>query len=184
MNPPRVVYDTMVFFQWAALRPGARSGTSRAVEEGRVRLCVSPVLLAEVHGLLARPAIRANRPHLTDARVRAVLGLLSDKAELSPTVPPAFSHALHKKDDHIFNLAIASRAEFLITWEVRHLEMARTHPDDTRRLAALAPGSESWTRRPSFRSLRRPASPRALPSQRIILPATDRKPHRARQAMT
>lgn len=135
----RVVCDTMVFYQWATIRRERLHGVHSAVLEGRVRLCVSPELLSEVRDLLARPSIRAKSPHLTDDRVNAFLNALLAKAELTPTPPRAFTLPDHPKDNHLFNLAIAAKAERLVTWEERILKLQNWESADGRRLRALAP---------------------------------------------
>lgn len=136
---PRVVYDSMLFFQWAALSPQARRGTVELVETGKVVLCLSADLVTEVRELLARPAIRAKSSHLTDGRVASVLALANSCGAWFTDVPSVFRHSRHSDDDHIFNLAIVAKADFLVTWEERHLRMAAKHPDDMAQLRNFAP---------------------------------------------
>ncbi len=53
----RAVYDTMVFFQWAALAEHRQHATVKALYDGSVRLCMSRALLGEVQNVLSRPEI-------------------------------------------------------------------------------------------------------------------------------
>lgn len=139
MTPPRVIYDTMVFVQWALLPPGRQHKTTTFFEQGRIELCMSPALAAEIARALRYPELRGKAPHLTDKLIDAILNRLRTGAVWFDSIPHQFSHAVHGDDDHIFDLAIAARALYLVTWEARHLEMARKHPDDARRLRGFAP---------------------------------------------
>jgi predicted nucleic acid-binding protein len=127
----------MVFLQWACLPSDRQHGTVKALYEGIVRLCLSPALVEEVRDLLSRPNIRAKSPHLTDDRVAAVLDAASKHADWFPQVPNRFTLAGHPDDDHLFNLAIASKADFLVTWENRILSLQEAHTVDALRLRNL-----------------------------------------------
>jgi predicted nucleic acid-binding protein len=130
----RVVYDTMVFFQWASLPEGRQHGTAKAVLEGSVRLCLSLELLAEVKDLLTRPAIVARSKSLTPARVDLFLDLILQHAEMVPSVPRVFPWAQQPDDDHLFNLAIHASATYLVIWESRILKLATDQTQDALRL--------------------------------------------------
>jgi predicted nucleic acid-binding protein len=60
-------------------------------------------------------------------------------SEYVSVVPRAFTLARHPKDDHLFNLAIAGRADYLVTFETRLLELDKKHSDDGARLRELTP---------------------------------------------
>lgn len=139
MTPPRVVYDTMIFVQWALLPAERSHGTATLFSEGRIELCLSVDLEQEIVRALRYPELKKRAPHLTEAVIRSLIDAVGAKATFFEHIPSPFSHAQHGKDDHIFNLAIAAKADFLVTWERRHLEMDRAHPEDARRLHELAP---------------------------------------------
>ncbi len=62
----KAVFDAMVFLQ-AAANPAGPSGVCLGhVRSGSIALVTSPVTVAELRGLLARPIIRKKFPHLTD----------------------------------------------------------------------------------------------------------------------
>ena len=52
---PRVVFDCMVFLQGAARPAGPAAACLRLVDEGRLILCVSDEVLAELRDVLTRP---------------------------------------------------------------------------------------------------------------------------------
>lgn len=134
----RVVYDTMLFFQ-AASRPQRVHATFRAVYDRRANLCVSPELLAEVHDVLTRPEHQARFPELTPEAVRAFLAEITSQATTFDPVPGIFTWPQHPDDDHLFNLAIEARADYLVTWETRILKLATDTKPAAELLRRLAP---------------------------------------------
>lgn len=134
----RAVYDTMIFLQIAS-RPGRVHASYQAARDGRVELCVSPALLAEVQDVLSRPRVLAKFPTLTPQTVEIFLAHLLESATLFHPVPAAFTWPLHPDDDHIFNLAIHSRARFLVTWERRILNLMQGASVASSELRRLAP---------------------------------------------
>jgi putative PIN family toxin of toxin-antitoxin system len=137
---PRVVYDTMVFYQWAVLPEGRVHRTAHAVLDGAVRLCLSAELVSEVKDLLNRPAIRDHSVNLTTERTERFIDTLMKRAEWFPAIARAFTWPRHPDDDHLFNLAIAAQARFLVTWEKRILGLATEQSVDAERLRSLASG--------------------------------------------
>ena len=135
----RAVYDAMVFFQWAALPADRQHATVKALYDGTIRLCLSPELIEEVRDLLARPAIRAKAPSLTDARVADVLAAAVQHADWFEQVASVFTLPDHPDDDHVLNLAIQAQARYLVTWENRLLALEDSDRAEARRLHELAP---------------------------------------------
>ncbi len=135
----RVVYDAMVFLQWAMLPEGRLHGTAKAVLEGGVVLLLSPALIDEVRDLLNRPALQAKSRRLTPDRVDRFLELISQLAEHASHVPDAFTWPQHPDDDHVFNLAIHAKATCLVTWEARILKLATETTRAAELLRRLAP---------------------------------------------
>ncbi|MGE3164868.1 MAG: putative toxin-antitoxin system toxin component, PIN family [Planctomycetota bacterium] len=140
---PRVVFDTMLFFQWVA-RPPERQlpATFQAVEDGRLTLCLGTTLLEEVRDVLSRVELRTRFRHLTDDIVDAFVRRVRTLSTWFPQVPNAFTILLHPKDDHLFDLAITAQAQYLVTWETRLLELRTRYPNDAERLRMLAPELE------------------------------------------
>jgi len=136
----RAVYDTVVFLQWAARAPGPQHRSQSLVEQRRVVLLQSPELLREVEDVLSRPELRAVFPHMTNDGVGAILRFIRKYGELIREVPQAFTLPAHPDDDHLFNLAVAGEAEYIVTFETRLLRLEAMHPDAAARLNNLAPG--------------------------------------------
>lgn len=138
MSAPRVVYDTMVFLQ-AAVRPNRRYATIDAAEDGRVILCTSPDGIAEVRDVLTRPSLAAKFSALTPERVAQFLDSVGVMATSFSAVPAVFTWPQHPNDDHLFNLAIHTKAEYLVTWEERILKLATDATPAADLLRRLAP---------------------------------------------
>jgi putative PIN family toxin of toxin-antitoxin system len=135
----RAVYDTMVFVQWASLPAGRQHATIKALYDGSVRLCLSQDAIDEIRDVLPRPELAAQLPRLTAERVAQIIEATVQLAEWVDLVPNVFSWPHHPDDDHLFNLAIAAKAERLVTFEDRVLSMKQKFPEDAERLRLLAP---------------------------------------------
>lgn len=119
-DPPKVVYDCMVFLQ-AAARPDREHSTMRLVREDRVVLYVSPVIVGELWDVLTRPELRTRFPALKPRHVDMFLADVLSRAIMIQDVPPSFSLPRDKKDEPYINLAIKANIRFLVTWNYRHL---------------------------------------------------------------
>lgn len=138
----RAVYDVMVFFQWATLPandPSRVHATIRALLNRDLRLSMSKTLFDEIHKVLTDAELRRNYPSLTPERVAAILGKVLEYADWFEEVPPLFSLSSHTKDDHLFNLAIESDAQYLVTFDNRILALQDGRTPDAKRLRELAP---------------------------------------------
>jgi uncharacterized protein len=132
-----VVYDTMLFLQ-AAVQPIRVHRTFQAVQEGLVRLCLSAELLAEVRDVLTRAKVRKKFSALTPEAVDAFISETAAMATIFEP-PSVFTWPVDPGDDHIFNLAIHARAEYLVTWETRMLKLTNEMSETAESLRHLAP---------------------------------------------
>jgi len=115
-----VVYDCMIFLQ-AAARPDREHGTMRLVREGRVTLCVSPEIVAELRDVLTRPEVQAKFPALKPQHVDTFLNDVLSLSKMVASVPEVFALPRDPKDEPYINLAIEAGASHLVTWNDRHL---------------------------------------------------------------
>ena len=111
----RAVFDCMVYLQAVVNEQGPAFACFRRVDEGRVTLCISPPVLAEVSEVLNRPDLQGKFPNLTPQRVQAFLHNVRAKALLVTEVPKAFSCVRDPDDEPYLNLAIAAGAKYLVT---------------------------------------------------------------------
>lgn len=111
----------------------------QALYQGKITLCLSQALLNEIKDVLSRPEVLAHAPSLTDSRLTQFLESVLRLSEWITDVPNAFSFSQHPDDDHLFNLAIAAKAELLVTWENRILQLGAGQMAAAQELRVLAP---------------------------------------------
>lgn len=111
------VFDCMVFLQAATSDQGPAFACLSRVEAGDVTLSVSPPIVAEVKDVLTRPGIQAKFPSLTVERVDVFLQKIALLASVVADVPDA-GYSLRDRDDLPYlNLAVASDAHYLVSWD-------------------------------------------------------------------
>lgn len=121
---PRAVFDCMVFVQALASDRGPAFACLQLVREGKVELCVSPAILAEISDVLARPKLRKKLPSLTTERVAAFLDDVASEALLISDVPARFRYDRDPKDEPYVNLALVAGARYLTSRDRDLLDLA------------------------------------------------------------
>jgi uncharacterized protein len=114
---PSAVFDCMVFVQALANATGPAYACYELVRSGRLLLYVSPEIIAEIGDVLSRPKVRRKLSALTDETVEAFLRNVLDRAAMLSEVPEAFRLERDPKDERYVNLAVASDASYLVTWD-------------------------------------------------------------------
>ena len=84
---------------------------------------LSSALLAESQDVLNRDSVRRKFPALTPDAVKIFIADVLDQSKMSSAVPNVFKWPQHPDDDHLFDLAIHSKARYLVTWETRILKL-------------------------------------------------------------
>lgn len=112
---PRVVFDCNVLLQAVAREKSVAAKCLNLAESGRIQLCVSRAVLAEVEDVLNRPEIRTHFPDLSDEIVGAFLKRLQKLSVLVRLVPKEFSYPRDEDDEPYINLAVAADANFIIS---------------------------------------------------------------------
>jgi putative PIN family toxin of toxin-antitoxin system len=127
----RAVFDCTLFLQAVTSERGPAFKCFQLVEAGRITLFLSPSVLAEVRDVLSRPVIRAQFPILTEDRAAAFVRKFMSVAVIMPDPPNAFALPRDHDDEPYTDLAIAAGAEYLVTWNKRHLTylMERDTPE-------------------------------------------------------
>lgn len=120
-EPSRVVYDCVVFLQGAGRRTGPARRCLELVDEGAVTLCLSSATLAEMEDVLHRPLLLRKFPLLRSDDSERLLMSARRRALLLTNVPKALSLPRDPDDEIYVDLAIAVGAEYLVTWNERHL---------------------------------------------------------------
>ena len=114
---PVAVFDCMVFVQALANKKGPACACYELVRSDRLVLYVRPEVMAEVCDVLSRPKVRRKLPTLTDEAVEAFLRDILLRAVMLSEVPAAFRLERDPKDERYLNLALASQASYLVTWD-------------------------------------------------------------------
>lgn len=115
----RAVLDCMIFVQAAGNPHGPAMACFDKLAEMGGQLCVSDAVLLEIGDVLTRAELRKRVPSLTPERVGKFLDDVKTKALVVENVPRVFSLPRDPKDEPYINLAIAAKADFLVTWNNR-----------------------------------------------------------------
>jgi len=76
-----------------------------------------------VADVLSRPRLRAKYPDLTDERRDQLLAVIRHVAEVLPAAPRTVTLACDPDDVPYLNLAVASGAAYLVTWDRDMLDL-------------------------------------------------------------
>jgi putative PIN family toxin of toxin-antitoxin system len=131
MTVPVAVFDCMVYLQAAARPEGPARACLAMVQQGRVILCISPAVRAEVENVLNRPKVRQKFPSLTPEAVAAFLLDIDALVRIAGEVPKVVTFPRDPKDEPYLNLAVAAGATRLVTWDNDLLDLMADNPDGT-----------------------------------------------------
>jgi len=111
----RVVFDCMVFLQGAGRRLGPAGACLQLVDDGKVLLCVSTVILTEVRDVLTRPETLERFPGLSAEWVDSFVNGLESKGLAFRDIAPVVKVPRDPRDEPYANLAVAAGAAYLVT---------------------------------------------------------------------
>lgn len=129
---PGVVIDCMVFAQAAANEKGPAARILDLLDEGKITLYVSNLILAETRYVLNRTELRARLRKLTDVAVEALFERLGQHATLIKQVPTRFVYPRDPKDEPYINLAIEMTADYLVSRDNDLLDLMRWEKEEGR----------------------------------------------------
>ena len=133
----RAVFDCMIFVQAVTNESGPAFACFQYVEEGRLTLCLSHEILAEVRDVLSRPKVRRKFTHLTEERIEEFLRVVETRGVIREVVPSEFTYARDPDDEPYINLAIAAGASYLVSRDNDLLDLM-TDPEFRARYSTLA----------------------------------------------
>lgn len=96
-------------------KAGPAAACLELIGKDRVRLVMSEAILTEVKDVLYRTDIRKLSPDLSDEKIEGFIELIHEKAEFVEYVPPHFSYLRDTSDEPYLNLAIETKAAFLVS---------------------------------------------------------------------
>ena len=117
----RVVLDTVVYVQALISGRGHAAGCIERLKSGRFVVLLSDDLLSEMRDVPLRAELTRKYTHLTPERVDAFVAEIRALAVEVPAPAMAFRLPRDPDDEPLINLAIAGAADFLVTWNERHL---------------------------------------------------------------
>ncbi len=109
------VFDTNIFLQ-SLLNPNSIAASCfETVRRGKVKLFVSKDTLAEVRDVILRPNILARLPDADAPQIEAFIEDISNISTLISSVPESFKFQRDPKDEIIINLAVVSKAAYIVS---------------------------------------------------------------------
>jgi putative PIN family toxin of toxin-antitoxin system len=121
LTPPRVVFDAVVFVQALISGRGPAAACVETVRAGQAALFLSDAIVAEMKDVPRRPELTSRYRHLTSERVDEFVRDVQTMSIHVATPAHALSLPRDPKDEPYTDLAIEIAAEFLVTWNERHL---------------------------------------------------------------
>jgi putative PIN family toxin of toxin-antitoxin system len=114
-SKPTAVFDTGVVLQATISAKGPAAKALTLFDEDELTLFVSEELLEEMRIVLTRPAIRQKNARYTDEDLEDLLDRLRHEGTLISPLPAHFQYERDPEDEHVINLAIEAKAEFLVS---------------------------------------------------------------------
>jgi putative PIN family toxin of toxin-antitoxin system len=128
----RVVFDCNIFFQATRNERGPAGEALRLLESGAFSLFVSSAVLEEVRDVLRDPDVRSKNPSITDQVVVELFERLRTTAELVLDVPKHFALERDPSDAHYVDVALAAKANYLVTRDNDLLDLMQDRAFRTR----------------------------------------------------
>lgn len=130
--PAGVVVDCMVFVQAVANERGPAARILDLLDDGKITLYVSKLILSEARYVLTRPDVRVSLRTITDIAVEALFERLTQSATLIRQVPKRFVYERDPKDEPYINLAVATKADYLVTRDNDLLDLIKWDTEEGR----------------------------------------------------
>ena len=95
-------------------KAGPATACIELIEDNRIRLVMSEAILSEIKDVISRNDLKKLSPYLTDEKAEALIDLILEKAEFVEDVERRFTYSRDESDEPYLNLAIQTRAVFLV----------------------------------------------------------------------
>jgi putative PIN family toxin of toxin-antitoxin system len=109
-----VVFDCNTFLQALAAPEGPAGRCVGLAIDGKVNLVVSPAVLGELREVTGRPRVIA-KLRLVEERIEEFFETIQIAATFIEGFPEIFAYERDPDDAHYVNLAIAAKAEFIVS---------------------------------------------------------------------
>ncbi len=126
-QPPQAIYDTGVIFGATFAPTGVAAKVVQLMVRGEVAVTVSNRLRSEYERIVTHPG-NLDRFTTSLEYAVAVLDLIDQYAERIDNPPQAMAYARDPNDEPLINLAVAVKADYLVTLDNDLLDLPQ-HPD-------------------------------------------------------
>lgn len=113
-------------------KAGPATAYIELIEDNRIRLVMSEAILSEIKDVISRNDLKKLSPYLTDEKAEALIDLILEKAEFVEDVERRFTYSRDESDEPYLNLAIQTRAVFLVARDRDLLDLATDHTDEAK----------------------------------------------------
>ena len=110
-----VVFDTNIYVQAMLGQNGPAYECIQIASRGEVRLFAARSIFVEINDVISRPRLIHKYPVLTTERSAMILRSAAAQAEIVSEVPQVFRIDRDPDDDIFVNLAIAVKADYLVS---------------------------------------------------------------------
>ena len=132
---PTVVFDTGIFLQATISDNGPAAKALRLFEDEALTLFISGELLEEMRMVLTHTEIRIKTARYTDQDIEEFINRIAQKGVLIVPLPSHFKYERDPKDEHIINLAVEAKVQYLVSRDrdlldlMNHAEFQVRYPD-------------------------------------------------------
>lgn len=124
------VFDCNIFFQFLLNPNGIAAKCLEKVRDRKVKLFISKDTLAEVRDVVLRPNLLERLPDAGTEQIETFIEHISDISTLIRSVPKSFKFQRDPKDEIIINLAVATKADYIVTRDNDLLDLMTGFTDD------------------------------------------------------
>lgn len=111
----KVVFDCNIIWQSFFFGNGVSAKCKKLVDDGVITLFLSSEVLEEMREVMTRPEFLAKFQTVTETMVEKYLEQLARKSVFIRSVPKKFKLSRDEDDEPYINLAIESKADYIVT---------------------------------------------------------------------
>jgi putative PIN family toxin of toxin-antitoxin system len=127
MSHARVVFDCNTLLQAIAFETGPAAKCLNFAFNGEFEFFISKTTLAELRRVLGYEGVLAISPNMTPQRIAAFLKRLAFRGTLMRRVRHVMDFARDPKDEPYIDLAVAAKADYLVTRDKDLLSLMTGH---------------------------------------------------------
>ena len=124
-----VVFDCNIIWQAFFFQNGASAKCKQLVDDGKITLVLSADVLKEMRDVMTRREAQT-RYKVTSKAVDKYLASIARKSVFLRSVPKTFTYSRDPDDEPYINLAIAAKADYLVTRDNDLLDLMTSHTDE------------------------------------------------------